>query len=301
MQGGSGWVGDRMEVTSCRVSERPGLIAALDGEFVGGKGRTISLSVRFPRLFSAANLCNVHVARVDGVVAAAAASQPFVYVDGGRRWRCASVGAVWTEPTFRRRGLGSAVLQSLERAHREIGTEALTLWTTKHAFYSGLGWILDDIGLFGTCASESSGKPSSRIQPRPVLNCDIAELERLRRRECQQFVYREAIDWQVIPLPATSVEAYVTGEGYCLVGSVGGTGYVYELVGRAPSVADIWGSLTERYSLLAVNGCMGEVSSWLTTQGLQLSPQRLAMWLPLTDEAARRLAGRLYVPYLDRV
>lgn len=288
-------------MASCRAEELPGLIAAVDEEFVLGKGRTISLSVRFPRLLSAPNLGNVHVARVGGAVAAAAASQPFVYVDGKRRWRCASIGAVWTEPAFRRRGLGSAVLESLERAHRDGGTEALTLWTSKHAFYSGLGWRLDDIGLFGTCAPQASGGRLARIQPIPVLGCDTEELERLRRRNLQQFVERGAIDWQVLPLPATSVEAYVTRDGYCLVGSVGGTGYVYEIVGAPHSLAGIWDSVTERYSRLAVNGRIDDVSAWLATKGLHLSPQRLAMWLPLTDEAARRLAGRLYVPYLDRV
>lgn len=283
---------------TCTPAELPGLLGELDRQFILRKGRTLGLARRFPRLFRPENLQHVQVARVDGRVVAAAAAQPFTFVDGPRHWRCAAVGAVWTHPDLRGRGLASGVLRALAESQAQEGTQALVLWTTLHVFYGALGWRLDDQALFGTVHGLPGQVPE--LAPLDLAATDLTNLECLRARYLGSRVLRAPIDWQAIPIPATEVAAHVSPRAYALVGCAGETAYLYELVGEEAGLGTVWRSVLAGRSRVHVNACADASAAWLKANQVLLEPQRLAMWLPLVAEA-EALAGRLTVPYLDRI
>ena len=286
-------------VTTCRVEELPELLAALDDEFIFQKGRTMGLAERFPRLLCAENLVNVHVARDGGRVVAAAASQPLVIVEGGRRWRCAGVGAVWTLKAFRSRGIASRVMRSLQEAHAEKGTEALVLWTSIHRFYEELGWRLDRGDVVGT--SRKRELVDGKVPPVPMSATDTAELDRIRVGSHRSYVERRPCDWLAVPIPATSVEVFRTDHAYALVGRGNDRGFLYELVGDPAEFSSIWPSIHCHHSFLMVNSQSPSTRVWLSDRsGVAFEAQHTAMWMPLV-EGADELAGRFSVPYLDRV
>lgn len=285
-------------ISACRSTELPSLLEEVDAEFIHRKGRVGGLAERFPRLFAAGNLRHVHVARVEGQVVAAAASQLFTFVDAGRPWRCARIGAVWTHPSFRGRGLASAVMRSLVEVHTSERTQALALWTSIHPFYAALGWRLEDLGLFGTGTSAPTG---ALTEPHRIADCDVKALDRIRKRHLTRFVERETADWAALPVPATAVEVFVDEDAYALVGTVGDAGYVYELTGAQGGLGPVWASVRARYARVFVNESVGSTADWLAQHGgVTFTPQRLSMWMPLAQEA-EQLGVKLFVPYLDRI
>lgn len=288
-------------IIPCPPSELPGLLEEIDAEFIFKKGRSRRLAERFPRLFAPGNLGNVLVLRAEGSVVAAAASQPFTFVDMGVRWRCARIGAVWTHPSFRGKGLASAVLRALAEVNAAERVEALVLWTSLHRFYGRLGWRLDDLGLFGSVVNRDGPGDSVEPTPRAIGECDVARLDEIRQRHLTRFVERNPMDWRALPVPATSVDAFVSDEAYALVGTVSDTGYVYEFVGEQSAFGRVWAAIRARYTRVFVNESEGRTATWLREQGgAQFTPQQLAMWMPLSPDA-EALGGRLFVPYLDRI
>ena len=61
----------------CRDDEYATLVAALDAEFITGRERCVSLAVRFPHALNRAALAQLHVARIDGEIAACMVARQF--------------------------------------------------------------------------------------------------------------------------------------------------------------------------------------------------------------------------------
>lgn len=265
-------------------------LAAVDQEFVFAKGRSLSLEQRFPGLMLREN---VTLARDGGEVLAGAAARPFVFRHGAERLRCAAIGAVWTAPAHRGRGLASRVLRTREAAERSRGTELLVLWSSLHPVYESVGYRVADRSVIAKWRGAAHGPrapgPNAR-RPHPLHDALATRVE------------RDLLAWSATPLPAERVELLEAPGAYALLGLTGTTGYLYELVGEPCAFAPVWRETLARCQTLWVNDFSGSASqAWLESKaGLAFEPQRLTMIKPLTPRAAA-LASVLHVPYLDRV
>jgi len=297
-----------LEIGTCTAEEWPALLACLDEEFVFKKKRSLSLARRFLHTFDVANLHQIYVARVRGSICSATAVRLFHWYTENRMWHGAMIGGVYTEPDQRSRGFASLVLRNIQAELVKCGVDFGVLWTTTPEFYEQLGWRPEDIGMFGEFASCMPSADDPVISPHEIADCDVHGLNALYSRFATEYVVRSEQDYYAVPLPANSVQAFVIDEagevkGYALVGKVGETGYVYELVGSPTTSERLWPAVVNSYGKVYVNDRLGSPShAWLTAKGgVVWKPQHLAMWLPLSQEAKRSAIGGWYIPFLDRI
>lgn len=107
------------------------------------------------------------VARDDGMLLVAEdrgeiAGTVMVGYEGNRGW----VNYLAVRSGSRRRGLGSALMKHAEALLRELGCPKVNLqvrtWNTEaQAFYTALGYRVDDVISMGRRLGQSSGKPQS--------------------------------------------------------------------------------------------------------------------------------------------
>jgi predicted acetyltransferase len=138
-----------ISIGSCTTTEYPALLAALDAEFVSGRGRTISLARRFPHAVGLAHLRNLHVLRDNGACVACAVSRPFAWNATNQRWHGAMIGMVYTAPVARGQGFASRLLEAVVAQLKAEDFDFAVLWSGLEGFYEHLGWTRAENGLFG--------------------------------------------------------------------------------------------------------------------------------------------------------
>lgn len=304
------------EIGICRPEELPALIAALDAQFVLGKGRTLSLSARYPAALGEGQADNVHVLRLEGHIAACVAARPFDWVSGAERWRGAMLGMVWTRPDLRGKGYSSQLLAAVATALRESGFDFAVLWTALEGFYEKLGWVRHDRGRLGLVQPpghdpllpHSWGRAGTQGDALVPGADRVEKIESLRARCLAQRIARAPIDYRTIPLPADEVHLHTAGaaedpRGYILYGVRGETVYVYEMAGDTDTFAALWKGATADATRVYVNDAAGSVSfAWLSANApIQWQPQRLAMWRPLSARAESAPYTAWHIRYFDRI
>lgn len=285
------------------------LLPMLDQQFVFGRGRQHSLRVRFPSVYCAENAHNVFLGLDGDAILSALTIRRFDWLDNERAWQGAMAGAVWTDPARRGAGYASRTLGWAMERLREGGADFCVLWTAQPAFYARLGWTLGDRGLLGEIdGMENFGVPQGGVAAMPAAAVDTGWLEQIRTRFSGSGMPRGERDYRQIPLPAESVEAIVREwdarrSGYALIGRVGETGIVYEMIGDEECFPALWMEMVRRYRHLLVNDCEGSPShAWLSQHtGIQWQRKPLAMWRPLSDEMSKRDMPGWYLPYFDRI
>ncbi len=292
----------------CRLEELPHLLELLDEAFISGKDRRLSLAQRFPQIFCETNLDNIYVAYVDDLICSTAAIKRFAWIAQGQLWQGAMIGIVYTRPEYRGRGLASLVMRTVQGDLSKAGVDFAVLWTTIPRFYQRLGWFLEDEGVFGEVELPQSPQCSNLVVAHSLTDKHIRWIDSAYSQWVPERVVRSELDYRVVPLPASSVDAFMVNEtdelqGYALVGRSMETGYVYELVGHTATFEHLWCALANSYSKIYVNARQGSQSSqWLAPRvRIIWRPQHLAMWLPLSREAKRALVGQWYIPYFDRI
>jgi putative acetyltransferase len=281
----------------------------LDNEFIFGKGRKTSLAQRYPSTFCAANVGNIFVAEENGQIVAAFLCKRFEWHQPDRNWQGAMVGAVYADPKRRGEGLGSALLKWGMQALQAAGVEFAVLWTTQPDFYGRLGWNGTDIGVFGNCGSGSgSGAALDSVRVLPLALCNEREVDDIRVQCLDAYVCRQSLDYSQQPIPAENVDILLWTEdgeasSYALLGRVGGTGIVYEMVGSESGFADLWESVRLRHKKIVINDSADSASyRWLSQHtDIVWESKKLAMWLPLSAEIDVNAMSKWYIPYFDRI
>jgi predicted N-acetyltransferase YhbS len=288
------------DISACGADELPQLVAALDTEFVTSRGRSVSLSARFPSVFSRANLANLLVARertgISHRITAAIAIRRFRWIASGKEYAGAMIGAVWVDAGRRRSGLGATMLKHAQRA-LEGSADFAVLWTAQPAFYAKCGWLAaDPHARFG----EIAGEPSSAAGSRGGDAVDFSAVRAIWQRQAQ-YAAREAL-WQApLPLPAVSLEMFRAPGAYAIAGRDGDTLFCHEMLGDAAAFAELLAQMRAACQKINFNARAGSPSyDSLATAGVVWQPRPLAMWLPLKRDIAGTAAD-WYVPWLDRI
>jgi GNAT superfamily N-acetyltransferase len=295
----------RVDIGTCRPEEFASLIAALDAEFVFGKGRRISLAQRFPSVLHAAH---IHVLRRGGKIRSCVAVQSRELLAGETSWRLAMLGLVWTTPSERGRGHSSRLLASVADRLRERGVDMAVLWTGLEGFYERLGWRRHDSGCLGTVRNRRAAGGRRESFVTDLSPADPSFVEPLRQRCSTAHLPRSRADYRTLPLPAETVRLHPASSagatrGYILYGLRGESVYVYEMLGDTESFGTLWSRLPEGAGSIFVNDAPGSTSHrWLGANvEVEWRLQRSAMWLPLSARAQGARFHTWHIPYFDRI
>ncbi len=296
-------------VSPCNANEMEEVVRLLDQEFIYSRSRDISLARRFPNVFEHGGGSIVFVARSAGTIAGTIAVRRFTWHCQDREWQGAMIGSVFTKPQMRHQGIAARIMGEVKSYLSAERVDFGVLWTTIPELYAKSGWIPADTAVFGTAQGRPSHKSAgSIVNRRPLADVDTDALDRFRRQSCLDYVMRRKVDYQAIPLPASRVDVLLLEhdgglQGYCLTGVAGSTAYVYEIVGDQQGFHLLWKSLVNDFDAIYINAHPStQAHGWLSAAAaVSWCAQKLAMWLPVSKEAAEVDFNRWYVPYFDRM
>jgi predicted N-acetyltransferase YhbS len=283
--------------------------AMLDSEFILGKGRKTSIAQRYPSTLCGANSENIFLAEENAEIVSVFLCKRFAWHQTSRLWQGAMVGSVYSDPKRRGEGLGSALLNWGMQSLKSAGVEFAVLWTTQAEFYERLGWKLADTGVFGNSHSGTGlGEmlDSVKIMPLPMSN--DREINDIRIQCLDEYVSRKTLDYSQQPIPAESVDVLFWSDdgessSYALLGQVGATGILYEMVGSENGYGDLWECIRCRHKKIVINDNVNSASyDWLSKHtDIVWEDKKLAMWLPLSSEVDVATMSKWYIPYFDRI
>lgn len=287
-------------IASCSVRDFDALLPLLDQEFIFGKDRQLSLQQRFPAILDRHHPQNILLASVEGSIASALATKPFVWVTPERRWRAAMIGMVYTRPQLRGRGTASALMRATQAKLAQESFDFAVLWAAQPDFYARLGWSGIDCGTLGRVHTTSPDPIQSALPPGAA---DIAWIEALRTQYAPERAERTYKTYATLLPHAQRLELLRGDAAYAIAGTDDNQGYLYEVLGDAAELPALWARLATRYHTLYLNLRRGTpAQSFLSAQrGITWQAQRLAMWLPLAARARGARFCDWYVPFLDRI
>jgi predicted N-acetyltransferase YhbS len=285
------------------------LCRLLDNEFLFSKGRKTSLAQRFPSTVCAANAHNIFLAEDNGKVVATFLSKRFDWRHADKKWRGAMVGAVYADPERRGEGIASALLKWGMQALQDDGVEFAALWTTQADFYAKSGWLSADIGMFGSSGSGAgTGAIPGSVRAIPAVLSSERDIDDIRTQYLSAYVSRQALDYSQQPIPSEGVDVLLWAEdgepsSYALLGHMGATGILYEMVGSESGFADLWESIRRRHKRCVINDSANSASYRWLSQNTDIiwENKKLAMWLPLSSELDIATMSGWYIPYFDRI
>ena len=299
-------------VRPCGPNELSSVLESMDREFVYSKGRSLSLSRRFPNIISQDYIEHIQVAEIDHSICGSLTIRMFDFSVEKHIWRGAMIGMVLVNPRYRGHGVGKQMMAAAGRSLHDERAEIGVLWTGIPEYYERMGWFLSDSSLLGEridlpASSSAKLSNSDALACGPLVSMDIARLERVRSELETQFVIRMPIDYQVLPLPATDVNCFWAstkeGEGYALVGEADGIGYLYELVAPPVIWGTLWAEVAGRHNRLLVNGQAGDpFCEWLTEKNyVKWQSQKKTMWFCVSPGIAKVPLETWHIPYFDRI
>ncbi|MDD5299065.1 MAG: GNAT family N-acetyltransferase [Gallionella sp.] len=296
-----------MEIRSCQLSELDQLIQLLDEEFIFGKGRIISLRQRFPTVFCRNNLHNIMICADGEEIVSALAMRQFDWRENGETLQGAMIGAVYTHPAHRKKGLSSRLLEASAIQLHEQGVDFGVLWSEQQSFYARLGWVPSDCGVLGKAETgDLMPEPSGDVTILPLV-ANAPRLEGIRQHQLNSMILRRPDDYRQLPVPAESVNVlWHENQGkaaYALLGSSGETRFLYELAGDTACFLALWREACRDCRQILINDRAGSPSfHWLTDQtGVSWKNKSLAMWLPLSERVSMTRLRQWHIPYFDRI
>lgn len=281
----------------------------LDNEFITAKGRKTSLAQRFPSTLCAANVRNIFLAEDQGKIVSAFLAKRFDWQQPDQVWQGAMVGAVFSDPDRRGEGLASNLLKWGMQSLQADGAQFGVLWTTQTEFYARLNWDSADIGVFGSSASGAgTGAGPASVHVLPAVLSSERDMDDIRMQYLDAQVRRQSLDYSQLPIPAEGVDVLLWADdgepsAYALLGNMGATGILYEMVGSEQGFADLWETIRRRHKRCVINDSAGSAShKWLSQHtDIAWEDKKLAMWLPLTSELDIAKMSEWYIPYFDRI
>jgi predicted N-acetyltransferase YhbS len=288
-------------------AEFPFIVESIDREFIFSKGRSLSLSRRFPNVISDHNIEHILVAESNHSICGTVAIRLFDFATEQRVWRGAMIGVVWVDSQHRGKGIGRELMIAAERFLHVKSLDFGVLWTGIPTFYERSGWFLNDISLFGEASGCSLTLNKCSVICRSLALENVERLERVRSSLESQRVVRKPLDYQVVPLPAVEVNCFWASEketeGYALAGEADGDGFLYEMVAPSESWDRLWCDLVRRFKRIFINEQTGTpFARWLADRKYSdLQPQNKTMWLRVSQSAAKAPLDTWYIPYFDRI
>ena len=281
----------------------------LDHEFIVSKGRKTSIAQRYPSTFCTANAENIFLAEDDGEIVSTFLCKRFTWQQAGKKWQGAMIGAVYADPKRRAQGIGSSLLQWGVQALTDAGMDFAVLWTTQPEFYERMGWNAADVGVLGNCSSGAGvGETLDSIKILPLPMSNNREIDDIRVQCLDNYVQRQVLDYSQQPIPAESVDVLFWSDdgessSYALLGQVGATGILYEMVGSENGFADLWEMIRRRHKKIVINDSVNSASyNWLSQHAdIAWEEKKLAMWLPLSKELNISAISQWYISYFDRI
>lgn len=284
-----------MEFSHRAARDDAGALALFDGEFIQGRGRTLSLGQRLPAVFGA-NGATTWSARDAGECVAALVTRPFDWQDDGATLRGAMVGLVCTRPAYRGKGLATRLLDMALASLREQQVRFAVLWAARPDVYERAGWHFADRGMLGRLRGADARQVGASDAPWP----GPSELSLLRRGP---RLARADADWRSL-LPPSTRSRIVTGNAcYAVIGELGRAGYLLDIDGDPAGMEGLVRSVAGNYDelLLNVPGNGPTHTALATIPGIQWEQQRLAGWKALDDGIDAARFGNWYLPFLDRI
>lgn len=166
------------------------------------------------------------------------------------------------------------------------------------------------------CRIEEQSSPEAPFKPIQELTGDVAilpveenaaQLERIRQSLLVTATLRRPEDYRQIPIPSERVAVlWCENQGqaaYAMLGNVGETGFLYELVGDAACFSALWREACCNCRRIFINDQIGSASSrWLADHAnINWKNKNLAMWLPLSNRVDVSCLGQWYISYFDRI
>ncbi len=287
----------------CPTDALPAFVDLVDAEFLRARGRSGSVLERYPGVFDAQNLNNLHTAWYSDQLAGTVAVKEFKLETDEQKLNGAMLGFVCVNPAIRGQGVGSKLVAHVTQQLAAKELSFSVLWTTRPDFYQRYGWMANDKGVIGELSNLK--KLDESISPnRLTESWQLIEEIRLNSQEAK--VHRERTNYNVVPCPVNDVFCFIkpvkTEGAYAIVGSNGSTGIVYELVGHPSQFPLVWSDLCGRYDRILINDCAGTPSfQWLAQNtDVNWKLQNQAMWI-LGPNSESVSIEQLYVPYFDRI
>jgi len=297
-----------MIVRSAAPADLERLITLLDQAFIFDKNRTISLRRRFPTVFCRDNLNNLLLCFEGKEIVSALAMRRFDWRVDENLYHGAMIGAVYTHPEQRGKGLATRLLEAAAKRLRASGVDFGVLWTTQPSFYERLGWSVADCGVLGEMAFEAPAAQSPGEVVRSLAENAAAPIEAIRQHLLNATTLRLPGDYRQLPPPADTVEAFLLNPGkenagYALAGRTGDTVILYEMTGHPGCFPALWQAACYKCRQIVANERENSPSHrWLTENtGLSWQPKSLAMWLPISMRMEIISTAQWYIPYFDRI
>ena len=198
--------------------DRPRLVSWLDA--VLREGSDVSVAEDLPLLFQESGRTTRRLLLSRGRPAAHAAACEIEVETPGGCVRGAIIGAVATDPAFRRCGLGSRVIETLVEDLKARGIPLAILWADVPAFYERLGFVLAGRESIFICPRVSWHAPR-RTTARPANLQDLPAIRDLHGREVCR-VRRDERTWRILfELPRTEFYVIECGNRIIAYGVVG--------------------------------------------------------------------------------
>ena len=272
-------------------------LALFDGEFIHGRGRTLSLAQRLPSVFASAGAMTWS-AREGGECVSALVCRPFEWLDAGARVQGAMIGLVCTREDHRGKGLAGRLLDMALDDLRERQVQFAVLWAGRPDIYERAGWRFADRGLLGRMRGDAMAQAPARRdkEPRPAL----ATLDALRS---SPRVVRGEADWSALLPPSTRSRIVIGAGCYAVIGEHGRVGYLLDLDGDPAGMAGLIASVAGDYDELLLNvPGNGPIHAALASlPGIEWQAQRLAGWMALDAGIDTARFAAWYLPFLDRI
>ena len=123
-----------------RKDERDALLETVNYIFRISKDRPPSIATDYPHVYAPDNLSNISIIKSGEKIISSVAVWPCDILVGDARLRVGGINAVGTLPEFRKRGLGSRVMEAAHQRLRDLNCHVGLLSTGIHDWYRGLGW-----------------------------------------------------------------------------------------------------------------------------------------------------------------
>lgn len=302
------------------VKIRKQLLALLDEEFVTLRGRTTSLSMRYPDLFGENGCADFHWLTQDDAPVSMLVTRTLRFTSGSETWTGAAVGWVHTVREKQGQGLAGALLAAVAQRMADEGKDFMLLWAHQHAYYRAQGYQVADAGLLAESAIADANwdrrsRPGAAAHvdlALPALAAsDLARLQQLADADARGGTPFAERDLRRIPLPFDRISVALAGSradpgAYLLLGhqrdwvtvleGCGDTHALHALtrdVARAAAQAGI--------TNIRVNARRDSALHRALADALPFQPKPLAMYLPLTADIDLYHAAGWSFPYFDRM